>query len=199
MGVLPTLTVDGVKSVATTYVFLHQVVSVDTVRLIPGATSERVVVIVNVFTDHVVSVSPVRLIPIAQLRRLVVTKNANLAPIAWGLLVPPTLIAGLVIGSIAFIIMISLCISCACCRRQRALRHGRVIEGITIQSNQPSARVIQSYPHYPPAQYEQHQRTTNPPPYNPETMAASEQPPPSYTEATQGVSGRVAVPSAPPL
>ncbi|XP_078371300.1 uncharacterized protein LOC144654938 [Oculina patagonica] len=89
------------------------------------------------------------------------------------------IIVGPIIGTIAFIIMISLCIACACCRRQRALRHGRVIEGITIQSNQPSARVIQSYPHHPPAQYEQHQRTTNPAPYNPETMAASEQPPPS--------------------
>ncbi|XP_078369210.1 uncharacterized protein LOC144653156 [Oculina patagonica] len=131
------------------------------------------------------------------------------------------IIVGAVIGSIAFIIMISLFIACAC----RRTFHGRIIAEPsetattvtipgTIQSNPPhqgqvppSVSVTQGYPHYPPAQYERQQHPTNPPPYNPEAMTVSEQPPPSYTEATQEVSGGAyapypsngAFPSAPPL
>ncbi len=111
-------------------------------------------------------------------------------------------IIGSVVGSVVVISMIFVCIVVAY-RRQRAL-HGGVIVGqrttVTttgaIQRNPPHPGQVPppvsyqpGYPHYPPAQYGQQLHTTNPLPYNPGTtgMTVSEQPPPSYTEATQGV------------
>ncbi|XP_078370270.1 uncharacterized protein LOC144654023 [Oculina patagonica] len=117
-------------------------------------------------------------------------------------------IAGAVIGSLVFICAISMCIFFVH-RRQRTIRYGRVIEGqrvtattvttagANVQSNPPHpGQVIPpsySYPYYPPLQFEHQQHTINPPPYNPGTMAASEQPPP-YTEVPQGGSGGVDAP-----
>ncbi|KAL9971897.1 hypothetical protein ACROYT_G018118 [Oculina patagonica] len=118
-------------------------------------------------------------------------------------------IIGSIVGSFIFFTMIIACIVFAR-RRQRALLHGRVIVGqratattltttsANIQSNPPHPGQVPppvsyqpGYPHYPPAQYEQQQlHMTNPSPYNPGTTTAREQPPPSYTEATQGVYAR---------
>ncbi len=51
--------------------------------------------ITDVFTVQAVSAATVRLISAAPLGRVVAATNASLAPIAWDLLVPPTLTAGL--------------------------------------------------------------------------------------------------------
>ncbi len=79
-------------------VFMVQVVSVGPVRLIPivQAGRSRVVVAVHVFSGQIVSVNTVntvRLIPIVLAGRVAVAPNANIAPIALGIRVPPTLIA----------------------------------------------------------------------------------------------------------
>ncbi|XP_078356216.1 uncharacterized protein LOC144641030 [Oculina patagonica] len=108
-----------------------------------------------------------------------------------------SVLVGSLVGSISLIFIIIIIAYICARRRQRTLRRSRannVTTTGTVQSNQPhpgqvplSVSYQPGYPHYPPAQYEQQQHTTNPPPYNPGTMRASEQPPPSYTEATQGV------------
>lgn len=131
-------------------------------------------------------------------------------------------IIGSVVGGVVFISVISLFIFLVC-RRRRTRHYGRMIEGQrttattlsttgAIQSNPPHQGQVppshqQGYPYYPPLQYEQPQQATNiPPPYNPGTMPASEQPPP-YPGEPQGGSGGVydpkpfygPMPSAPPV
>ena len=72
MVVLTKVTATRVKSAATANVFTDQVVSVNTVRLIPIALAERVVVCSHVSQVQVVPVDTVRLIPIALAERVVV-------------------------------------------------------------------------------------------------------------------------------
>ncbi|KAL9971886.1 hypothetical protein ACROYT_G018107 [Oculina patagonica] len=191
------------KCAAPNSVLQDQVVSVDLVRLSRIhliVLSGRVVVAVNVLPLQVASVTPVFLVAIAPALQVVVAANAGVRPIAGDLLVPATLIAA---------------------RLQNP--YGRVIDGqrtttttVTttgnVHSNPPYLGQVppsyqQSYPYHPQVQYEQPQQTTNiPPPHNPGTMAAGEQPPP-YPAEPQGVSGGVyapktsydAAPSAPPV
>jgi len=118
-------------------------------------------------------------------------------------------IASSVIGSLAFICMMSMCIFYA--RRRGRTIQGRVILGQSVtattatttryatQVNPPyqgqapsSYSYQQGHPYYPLPQSEQHQ-TANLPPYNSGTMAGCEQPPPYPTEP-QRVSGGVYAP-----
>lgn len=132
-------------------------------------------------------------------------------------------IASSVIGSILFICMISMCIFFA--RRRKRTVQGRVIGGPSVtattanntryatQGNPPyhgqappSYSYQQGHPYYPFPQSEQQQQAANPPPYNPETVAVSEQPPP-YSAEQQEATGGVyvpkpsygSIPSAPPV
>lgn len=129
-------------------------------------------------------------------------------------------IMGSIFGSLLLIFLISMCIIVVR-RRRRRIHRGRVIVGRRItptitttrcatQSN-PSYRgqvppsYQQIYPYYPPPQYGQPQ-TINPPPYNPGTVEASEQPPPYTAESQGGSRGVIApkrsygtIPSAPHL
>ena len=126
-------------------------------------------------------------------------------------------IASSVIGSLLFICMISMCIFFA--RRRRRTVQGRVVATTanntrySIQGNPPyygqappSYSYQQGHPYYSFPQYEQQQHAANPPPYNPETVAGSEQPPP-YSAETQEATGGVNAPkpsygtitSAPPV
>ena len=116
-------------------------------------------------------------------------------------------IMGSIFGSLLLIFLITMCIIVVR-RRRRRLPRGRVIVERRItptitttrcatQSNPPYMGHVppsyqQVYPYYLPPQYGQPQ-TINPPPYNPGTMAASEQPPP-YTAESQGGSGGVHAP-----
>ena len=118
------------------------------------------------------------------------------------------IIAGSVCGGLVFICVVSFIICCVC--RRRNTRPRRVItctatnSTVTTTTGLPQANppypvgqvpppYQQSYPNYPPPQFDQLQTAAAPPPYNSEPARASEHPP-SYNEATTRSSGRVYVP-----
>ena len=120
---------------------------------------------------------------------------------------PTPVIVGSIFGATIFICLFSMCIFCACRRRQTTVRPGRVIVEQRVTTVTTTRTVPQSNPHYPgqmpPSyqqgypyqplpQYEQHQAAA-PPPYNPGTTRRCEQPPP-YSATTQGKLGGVYAP-----
>lgn len=114
-------------------------------------------------------------------------------------------IASSVIGSLAFVCMISMCFFYAR-RRGRSIQGGVIVGQRVTASTTTTTRYAtqgnppyqgqappyysyqQCHPYYPVTQSEQHQ-TANPPPYNPGTMAGSEQPPPYPTEPNRASGG----------
>ncbi|XP_068703840.1 uncharacterized protein [Montipora foliosa] len=101
---------------------------------------------------------------------------------------PTPLIIGSVLGSlITFFLVLSL-IYCLC-RRRRPVGSGRVIEGGRVTTTIATAHSVvhvppegyqQSYPYYPPPQYNQYQNSAAPP-YSDRATQGSDLPPPYPT------------------
>ncbi|XP_068719215.1 keratin-associated protein 10-6-like [Montipora capricornis] len=102
---------------------------------------------------------------------------------------PTPVIIGSVLGSLIIFFLVLSLIYCLC-RRRRLVGSGRVIEGgrvtTTIATTAPSVVHVppegyqQSYPYYPPPQYNQYQNSAAPP-YSDRATQGSDLPPPYPT------------------